>query len=200
MLPGEKKAWEVLEKQRPADVCRRALTTFDETTGLYTMSSFGRSFSISVRDKKIESQSPDGDVLLKKLGYFFSPSVLWYLTAAKDIPLTGQLVKPMNLKGGHLFFRGSHVLPVDRVAVQFANDKDGFLRKGFDLGGEQAEHGDASLRVFPFPKIPVTLILWLRDDEFPPRVDLLFDSTCESHLPLDVIWSIAMMSLLVFLQ
>ncbi|MFO0752145.1 MAG: DUF3786 domain-containing protein [Thermodesulfovibrionales bacterium] len=43
------------------------------------------------------------------------------------------------------------------------------------------------------------LILWLEDEEFPPRVDLLLDSTCELQLPLDIVWSIAMLSLLVML-
>ncbi|MBI3593004.1 MAG: DUF3786 domain-containing protein, partial [Nitrospirae bacterium] len=46
---------------------------------------------------------------------------------------------------------------------------------------------------------PVALILWAADEEFPSRVDLLFDSTCELQLPLDIIWSIAMMSLLLML-
>jgi hypothetical protein len=49
------------------------------------------------------------------------------------------------------------------------------------------------------PRIPVIMILRLGDEEFPPRVDLLLDSTCELHLPLDIIWSIAMMSALVML-
>jgi hypothetical protein len=43
------------------------------------------------------------------------------------------------------------------------------------------------------------VILWLADEEFPPRIDILFDSTCELQLPLDIIWSIAMMSLLMLL-
>jgi hypothetical protein len=41
--------------------------------------------------------------------------------------------------------------------------------------------------------------LWLEDDEFPARLDLLFDSTCAMHLPTDIIWSIAMMSVLIML-
>jgi hypothetical protein len=55
------------------------------------------------------------------------------------------------------------------------------------------------LKLLPFPRIPVFLILWLKDEEYPPRADLLFDSTCEAQAPLDIIWSIAMVSLLVML-
>ncbi len=47
--------------------------------------------------------------------------------------------------------------------------------------------------------MPVTLILWLGDEEFPPRADLLLDSSCEIHLPLDIIWSVAMLTVLMML-
>jgi len=58
----------------------------------------------------------------------------------------------------------------------------------------------SSLRLFPLPRVPVTLVLWLRDEEFPPRMDLLFDSTCDLQISLsDIIWSIAMMFCLVML-
>jgi len=45
--------------------------------------------------------------------------------------------------------------------------------------------------------VPVTIILWVEDDEFPARADMFFDATCEQHLPTDVIWSTAMTSVLI---
>jgi hypothetical protein len=51
----------------------------------------------------------------------------------------------------------------------------------------------------PFPKVPTTVILWTEDDEFPARADLLFDNTGPRHLPLDVLWSVAMLSVLSLL-
>ncbi|TAL23845.1 MAG: DUF3786 domain-containing protein, partial [Nitrospirae bacterium] len=67
------------------------------------------------------------------------------------------------------------------------------------LGGKLLNYGDAAVELLPLPRIPVTLILWFSDDEFPARADLLFDATCERHLPLDIVWSIAMLSALVML-
>ena len=61
------------------------------------------------------------------------------------------------------------------------------------------KYGDASLQLLPLPRIPISLTLWLEDDEFPARVDIMFDSTCELQLPTDIIWSVAMMSALVML-
>jgi hypothetical protein len=168
-------------------------------SGIYRFRSLGKDFSLSPGDKKIFSDAPESDTLLQKLGFFFNFSVICSFYSAKDVPLTGKLINPVNMKSGQLFFRGSHVLPLDKVGERYGNDRDGFLKKGLVLGGVALEHGDASVKLFPLPRVPVVLILWRGDEEFPPRADILFDSSAEIQLPIDVIWSIAMLSLLVML-
>jgi hypothetical protein len=197
--PGENRAWEILGTLKPEDVCRVALVAFDASAASYQVTSFGMNVIVSVRDKKISSTAPGSDVLLGKLGSFFRLSVLWYLVNAKDIACTGKLVNLEYISGGEIFTRGSHVLPLESVAKKFRKDREGFIEKGKKLGGEIMAYGDASVRLAPLPRIPVTLTLWLEDDEFPARLDLLFDSTCAMHLPTDIIWSIAMMSVLIML-
>ncbi len=199
MSSGEQKAWEILDKLNPNDVCRKADVIFDKASGIYTLKSYSMDSYISPGRMEIFSNSAGSDVLLHRLGYFFKLSALCYLNNAKDIPLTERLVKPVNLRGGELFFRGSHVLPLDKIAEKYGDNIEGFLTKGKDLAGEQLEYGDASLRLFPFPRVSVVLILWRADDEFPSRADLLFDSTSELQLPIDTIWAIAMMSILIML-
>ena len=199
MSPGEEKAWEALQKTDPDDVNARTGATFDRLSGLYSFKSFGKDFSLSPKDKKIFSVAPESDILLQKLGFFFNFSVICSFYSAKDVSLTGKLISPVNMKSGQLFFRGSHVLPLDKVSERYGNDREGFLRKGQVLGGEGLEYGDASVKLFPLPRVPVVLILWLADEEFPSRADILFDSSAEIQLPIDVVWSIAMLSLLVML-
>ncbi len=199
MSSGEKKGWDILANLEPHDVCKRTLADFDEQSGLYKLKSFEMDISIAPHDNTMFSHTPASEVLLQRLGYFSHLAILWYLISAKDISLSGQLIKPVNLKGGHLFFRGSHTLPSDKVARKYSDNSKGFLTNGKNLGGEQLRYGDASVRLFPFPRVPVVLILWQKDEEFPERVDVLFDGTCEFQLPLDILWSTAMMSLLIML-
>ncbi len=33
-------------------------------------------------------------------------------------------------------------------------------------------NGDAYVKLYPFPRVPVDIILWLEDEEFSPKVDL----------------------------
>ncbi len=199
MSPGEEKAWEILRGLDPAEVCRNAQAAYLEGPGLYVLKSFGMDISADPANRNYHCDAPGADLLLKRLGYFSHLSIIWYLVGAKDIGLSEKLLQPSNLKGGQAFFRGSHVLPLDRLAERYARDVEGFLQKGKTLGGIRASFGDAAVRLFPFPRVPVLLILWREDEEFPARVDILFDSSCEHHLALDVLWSVAMMSVLIMM-
>lgn len=199
MSSGEKQCWEIIAKLNPEDVCKNAQASYDMASSFYTLKSFGMDLHISPSEERIFSHAPGSQVILERLAYFSRLSILRYLTGAKDIPLSGELIKPVNLKGGQLFFRGTHVLPCDALAGKYGNNVEGFFAKGAELGGEQLKYGDASIRLFPLPRIPVVLILWRADDEFPARLDLLFDSACEIQLPIDINWSIAMMSLLIMM-
>jgi hypothetical protein len=197
--PGEDKAWDILSTLTPSDVCKAASVAYDAASASYRVTSFGMDFIVSVQSRKITSTSRGSEVLLGRLGSFFRLSVLWYLVSAKDIACTNRPVKLEHIRGGDIFTRGSHVLPLDSVADKYSKNREGFIGKGKELGAMVTTFGDASLRLAPLPRIPITLTLWLADDEFPARLDLLFDSTCEMQLSTDVIWSIAMMSVLIML-
>ncbi len=197
---GENKAWEILATLEPRDVCKAAAVLYDPASGSYPVKSFGMDFYVSPGEKKIFSHDPASGALLQRLGDFFRLSVLWYLVNAKDVPCSGRLVKLQNVRGGEIFTKGSHVLPLEKVAKKYGGNRDVFIEKGKDLGGEiLKKFGDAAVRLLPFPRLPVIITLWTADEEFPARADLMLDSTCEMQLPTDIIWSIAMMSVLVML-
>ncbi len=197
---GERKACDILEGLNPEDVCNRAQATYDRSLKTYSLKSFGQDITISMVDKTIHSDSHESDLLLNKLADYSRLSILWYLVNAKDISLTGKLLRPEDLKGGNIYSKGTHILPLDRIADKYGNDTERFLRRGREIGGEVLDYGDTSLRLFPFPRVSVTIIVWKGDDEFPSRADLLLDSSCESHMPVDIVWSTAMMSVMVILH
>ena len=199
MLSGEAQAWNILAELAPEDICHRAKVSFDKLSGLYTLKSFLQSIFISPKERKMFGNSPISSFLLNKLNRYSELSVLYYLIGSKNITLSGKLVKPGDMSGGQIYLRGTHVLPLDRIAERYGGDIQGFLSRGRELGGERLGYGDASLRLFPFPRIPVVILVWKDDEEFSSRSGLLFDSTCEVHLPPDIIWSTAMMSLLIML-
>lgn len=198
---GEEKAWETLAGMRPQDVCAGAGAVFDEATRAYTIRSFGTDFRVSLADRSITSGHSRSSLFLERYKDFFRLAVLWYMTSAKDLPASGRLIRPLDVKGGQRFFSGTHVLPLDRVEARFGRDKLGFIERGLQFGAEIAKAGDAALRFYPLPRVPVTMILWLEDEEYPARITLFFDSTVDFQISLsDIVWSVAMLTTLVMAE
>ena len=195
---GEAKAWDTLAELRPREVCSSARVSYDPSSRSYTIRSFGIDFIVSPDTRTITSNDTRSSLFLDRYKDFFRLSILFYLTSAKDIPATGRLIRPLDVKGGQRFFSGTHVLPLDQIAVRFGQDKVSFVALGLKFGAEIAAFGDAAVRLYPLPRVPVTIILYLQDDEYPSRVTLFFDSTVDFQLSLsDIVWSVAMMASLV---
>ena len=199
MESGEERAWDIVAGLDIDDVVTRAEAVYDASAGLYVLKSFGGDIFVSPKGRDISGQSPVIGLLLGELGYYFRLSILWYLIGAQDIPPLGYLVKPHEMSGGLMYLGGTHVLPLDKIADRYGDDIPGFLKRGRELAGEPMDYGDASLKLPPFPRVPVVIVLWKGDEEFPARAELLFDATCAYHLPADIAWATATMSVLSML-
>jgi len=198
--PGEEKAWELLSWLDHKATETRTGAIFNSANSTYTLKCLGQDIYISLAELEIKGTSPKGEFLVNDLGEYSRLSILSYLVTAKDIPLSGELVRPSDLSGGGIFVRGTHVIPIDEIAETFGHDHEKLLSIGKKLGASVLDYGDVSLELFAFPKIPVTLIIWAGDDDFPPKASLLCDSTCTLHLPIDIIWSTTMMTLEAILK
>jgi hypothetical protein len=157
----------------------------------------GQTVAVSPGKKQLWGQSDLGSRMLETYPEYSKLSILRYLAHAQDKPPSGEMVKPSQLPGGDFFASGSHVLPMSALARRFDHREQELARRGEVLGGVQEEHGDAGLKLFPFPRIPIQLIFWFSDDEFPAGATLLVDRSCLEHMAVDIVWSTCMLSLLM---
>ncbi|MFA4965898.1 MAG: DUF3786 domain-containing protein, partial [Thermoleophilia bacterium] len=58
-----------------------------------------------------------------------------------------------------------------------------FAQAAAALGGEALGLADASFRFQALPRVPVAVLLWAGDEEFPARAQLLFDAAAGHYLP-----------------
>ena len=112
-----------------------------------------------------------------------------YLVEAVDIEPTGEWVSPRDLPAGFEFFRGPHDVPVGRIVERFGADRDAFEAACRRLGGRPEPYADAAYSFHLFPRLPVAVLLWVQDDEFPARAAMLVDRTAGRHFPLDALLS-----------
>ena len=115
--------------------------------------------------------------------------LLTYLVRSQELELSGEFVNEKQLPGGETFFRGPHHLSTGSLEQVFGEDRIAFLSAGEGLHGTVMDLGDAAVRLPVFPRVPVILILWEKDDEFPARITVNFDATVSSHLSLDIVWA-----------
>ncbi len=183
--------WERLASLSPDDVCRRTGARHDPATGCYTLLLLDRhvkvdpvEHSIQWCDQQDQAERPPGqDVSLLTTVYLNE--------AREDHPAGDWVTEESLLPSGSFFFRGPHTLPMALIADRFDTDRAGFLVAGSRLGGTALEWGDASIQLQVLPRIAVCFVLWQGDEEFRPRVTMLFDRLVDRHIPLDVIFSMA---------
>jgi hypothetical protein len=196
---GEAQAWERLADCDPEDVCLRAAVEYSPEKG-YAVPVFGFPVSADPSKRTLQASGPETEFVLTKTAYFSRLSILHYLLGAQKLAPTGRLLKPAELKTGQMYLQGSHLLPLEPIAARFSTDPEGFLAQGARFGGKPRMYGDAAVELSPFPRVPITMIFWQEDDEFPARSYLLFDEVCELQLPPDILWSVAMMCTLAMLR
>ena len=185
--------WETLQKVNPEIISRNCEISFDQKDGFYRIPVLNDFYGIFPQDKRIVRLSGKRRVSEEKYQVELTLFLLYYLLGTKDIPLVGKRVSEKELKGGEMFFRGPHALPVNAIIEKFGQNPEGLIASGLLLGGKKVELGDASIELRPAPKVPVTYVLWAEDEEFPASVSILFDPTIQEFLPLDVIYGITIL-------
>jgi hypothetical protein len=127
---------------------------------------------------------------------FYSPSkktislvtrilVLHYLIRADGSPCTRKWIGYKDIPGG-LIYAGVFARRVTEPLVRtFGRSAKLFKEIGIKLGGESGDAGDASFVFQALPFIPIQYVLWEGDEEFPPTVQLLFDSSVDHYLSLE---------------
>ena len=180
--------WDRLSALHPTDVCNRTEAIYHPAQEGFLLPVYNLRYLILPKEKNILRMGWNDKPVVETLHPYFYLMVLVYLTEAKDIKPAHTWISEKDLKGGSTFFRGPHRLEVEELVNLSGKDPEVFLKIGKRLGGSEILYGDKGFALEVFPKVPLAYILWKGDSEFPPRISVLFDSTIESHLPLDIIW------------
>jgi len=114
---------------------------------------------------------------------------LVYLLNVGPEPLSQEMVSVKELKNAH-FFTGPHELKIQPLLGRYGNDLEGFKEAAERVGGEILDLSDAGYKFEAFPKVPLYYLFWKGDEEFKPRLSVLFDRSIEHHLAADAIWGL----------
>ena len=119
--------------------------------------------------------------------------VLHYLLASDPPGLSGDWVAYREIPGASFYNSAFIKRAIDPMKKVFGQDPDGFKTAAGRLNGKPIEPGDAGFEFEVFPKVPLQIILYAGDDEFPAEANILFDKSIEGILsPEDIAWMAGM--------
>lgn len=176
-----------LAQQDPADVCRRAGCEYDKTAATYALDVWGVPYEVDPEQAKITCVSRDHEPLHP----YFDLFLVHYLLGAHEIQPAGQWISEKDIPGGVTFFRGPHQIPTHQIAARFDADMNGFKTRCMKFGGTRLTLADAAFMFVITPRVPVAVLYWEGDAEFPTETRLLYDSTIVRHLASDIIYALA---------
>jgi hypothetical protein len=119
--------------------------------------------------------------------------VLHYLQAPEAPRPSGNWVSYREIPGASFYNSAFIKRAIDPLKKVFGQDPDAFQRAAGRMAGRPIEPGDAGYEFDVFPRVPLQIILYLGDDEFPAEANILFDPSVELILSAeDIAWMAGM--------
>jgi len=109
--------------------------------------------------------------------------ILHYFIRARGTPLSGNIITYKELHDGINYYPTFFKRAIEPVVSNFKDEPTKLIEKAGTLGGRQSDYGDTAVTINAFPYVPLTIVLWRGDEEFPPDGNIMFDSTIPDYLP-----------------
>ncbi len=104
--------------------------------------------------------------------------LLRYILNIIDKPLSGELISYKNLPGAFNYYPVFSQKNIQPLLLKYKNIES--LKEAcLKLKGKEREYGDFSYEFDVLPMVPIILIYYKGDEEFPQSLDFLYDETIQ---------------------
>lgn len=172
-----------LSERDPRYIAAQAGAEFDAREGIYTVRVYGKLFA--VRHSNLEAYEAANDHHVGAL--WLRVLLAHYLRTADGTPLAGEWVSLRELPGGLMYERAFQGYSGAELARTFGPEFTMLRDLGPRYGGQPLDMGDFSLRFDVLPRVPIAVVTYAGDDEFPANARLLFDASATHYLPTDAL-------------
>jgi hypothetical protein len=177
-----------LEGKDPKRIADRSGATFQaegENRAILVLTFLNRDIAISWPELEFRFKGTDEEVPIQQ-----QVLILHYLNGASGPGVQGEWVAYQEVPDGKFYldaFQRRAKIPLVKAFGRHPEKLLSVTRQVY--GARPFDHGDCSVVVQALPRVPVALILWEGDDEFPPEGNLLFDRSISEILPAeDIAW------------
>ncbi len=108
--------------------------------------------------------------------------LLHYLALAKGVPIANKFIAFKELPEGAGYFPTFSKRSIEPLTEHFGREPHWLIEAAERLDGRKVDYGDVAVTINGFSRVPIILVLWRGDEEFPPRGNILFDASIPSYL------------------
>lgn len=165
-----------LEGRAPEEIAKNAGIQYDADERVFRFSSMGIDLAVAYPSYEITPEVSGWHRL----------AILHYLHLADGAPLTGREITFGQMRSGMV--RGGGIDRKCELAIQSMKDLDEekLARICESLGGEKIKsNADVAYRIPFLPRFPVTLKVWLPDEEFPASGRLVLDGSADHYFTIE---------------
>lgn len=158
----------------PEGMAKKVAADYSKEKGMMTLQYLNQDIAVSYPSASFIHS--EGLTIVEKI------LILHYLTDSTGQPLTNELISFKELPGGDIYNGPFYNRSIRPFLSLFGNKTDLFKKAAVQLGGCKQSLGDLSYTFKVLPKVPVTVVLWEGDDEFPASANILFDKAAADYL------------------
>jgi len=136
-----------------------------------------QSYQITLPDIEISLMDSEEEVSIRD-----KILILHYLTSAKGTPTSNKSIAYKELPEGSNYFPTFYKRAIKPLIDHFGKQSHLLVDAAGKLGGYKVDYGDVAVTISAFSRVPITLVLWQGDEEFPPRGSILFDATVSDYI------------------
>jgi len=136
-------------------------------------------FSLSLEDGHIHDELRDKPVAEVEAGVY---CILSGYADVKAVPETHQPISFAQLPGGRAYYNAFKRRAVQQVERVFGANPHMLYKAADLLDAKKVDYGDYSVKIYALPLVPLYVVLWSSDSEFPPSANILFDSSVNQFL------------------
>ena len=158
--------------------CRKSGSRYSAADKAVIIDHLNRSYKISI---------PQGEVALvndtEAVPVRDKILILHYFLRATGRPLSGKIITYKELQEGINYYPTFFKRAIEPIINNFKDEPPKLLDISAKLGGRKSDFGDIAVTINAFPYVPLTIVLWQGDKEFPADGNIMFDSTITEYLP-----------------
>lgn len=169
-------------------VVKRSLQDLAIVTGA-NISCGGKCLELSYWKNSVEISYPELDIINKETqltpSEFTQAMILYYLSTADGSPIMGRWISFSELPDGKFYHKAFQSYTGIKLLREIGSNQEGFEGCAQTLSGQKSDYGQASYIFQALPKVPLMVVQWLGDEDFPTNFQILFDQNAKHYLPTD---------------